>query len=104
MAAGTPPDVYWNRVRASQVLIRREALVDVLPLMKRDKLTQDDFWPSAVRAYTYKGGYSACPPRPAPTRSTSTSSTSGRWASPCRRSWRSRAAGTGTPCWTRPAS
>ena len=24
MAAGTPPDVYWNRVRTSQVLIRRE--------------------------------------------------------------------------------
>jgi multiple sugar transport system substrate-binding protein len=61
MAAGTPPDVYWNRVRASQVFIRRDALVDVLPLMKRDKLSQDDFWPSAVRAYTYKGGYFGLP-------------------------------------------
>ena len=61
MAAGTPPDVYWNRVRASQVFIRRDALVDVLPLMKRDKLSQDDFWPSAVRAYTYKGGYYGLP-------------------------------------------
>ena len=61
MAAGTPPDVYWNRVRASQVFIRRDALVDILPLMKRDKLTQDDFWPSAVKAYTYKGGYYGLP-------------------------------------------
>jgi ABC-type glycerol-3-phosphate transport system substrate-binding protein len=61
MAAGTPPDVYWNRVRNSQVLIRRDALVDLLPLMKRDKLTQDDFWPSAVKAYTYKGGYFGLP-------------------------------------------
>jgi multiple sugar transport system substrate-binding protein len=61
MAAGTPPDVYWNRVRASQTFIRRDALVDLLPLMKRDKLSQDDFWPSAVRAYTYKGGYFGLP-------------------------------------------
>ncbi|CAA9289610.1 MAG: hypothetical protein AVDCRST_MAG77-4587 [uncultured Chloroflexi bacterium] len=61
MAAGTPPDVYWNRVRASQVFIRRDALVDILPLMKRDKLPQDDFWPSAVRAYAYKGGYYGLP-------------------------------------------
>ena len=35
--------------------------MDVLPLMKRDKLTQDDFWPSAVKAYTYKGGYFGLP-------------------------------------------
>jgi hypothetical protein len=42
--AGTPPDVSWNRVRTSQVLIRREgSLVDLVPLMKRDNLTQDDF-------------------------------------------------------------
>ena len=61
MAAGTPPDVYWNRVRASQVFIRRDALVDLLPLMKRDKLSQDDFWPSAIRAYTYKGGFFGLP-------------------------------------------
>jgi ABC-type glycerol-3-phosphate transport system substrate-binding protein len=62
MAAGTPPDVFWNRVRTSQVLMRREgSLVDLLPLMKRDKLTQDDFWPSAVKAYTYKGGYYGLP-------------------------------------------
>jgi multiple sugar transport system substrate-binding protein len=62
LAAGTPTDVFWNRVRTSQVLIRREgSLVDVLPLMKRDKLTQDDFWPSAVKAYTYKGGYFGLP-------------------------------------------
>jgi multiple sugar transport system substrate-binding protein len=62
LAAGTPTDVFWNRVRTSQVLIRREgSLVDVLPLLKRDKLTQDDFWPSAVRAYTYKGGYFGLP-------------------------------------------
>jgi multiple sugar transport system substrate-binding protein len=61
MAAGTPPDVYWNRVRASQVFIRRDALVDVLPLMKRDKLSQDEFWPSAVRAYSYKGGFFGLP-------------------------------------------
>jgi multiple sugar transport system substrate-binding protein len=61
MAAGTPPDVYWNRVRASQVFIRRDSLVDVLPLMKRDKMSQEDFWPSAVRAYTYKGGYYGLP-------------------------------------------
>ena len=61
MAAGTPPDVYWNRVRASQVFIRREALVDLLPLMKRDRLSQDDFWPSAVRAYTYRGGFYGLP-------------------------------------------
>ena len=61
MAGGTPPDVYWNRVRASQVFIRRDALVDVLPLMKRDKLSLDDFWPSAVRAYTYKGGFYGLP-------------------------------------------
>jgi multiple sugar transport system substrate-binding protein len=62
MAAGTPPDVFWNRVRTSQVLIRREgSLVDLLPLMKRDKLTQDDFWPSAVKAYSYKGGYYGLP-------------------------------------------
>jgi multiple sugar transport system substrate-binding protein len=62
IAAGTPTDVFWNRVRTSQVLIRREgSLVDVLPLMKRDKLTQDDFWPSAVRAYSYKGGYFGLP-------------------------------------------
>jgi ABC-type glycerol-3-phosphate transport system substrate-binding protein len=27
MAGGTPPDVYWNRVRHSQVLMRREVLV-----------------------------------------------------------------------------
>ncbi|HXI16243.1 MAG TPA: sugar ABC transporter substrate-binding protein [Chloroflexota bacterium] len=62
LAAGTPTDVFWNRVRTSQVLIRREGtLADVLPLMKRDKLTQDDFWPSAVKAYTYKGGYFGLP-------------------------------------------
>lgn len=61
MAAGTPPDVYWNRVRASQTFIRRDALVDLLPLLKRDKLSQDDFWPSAVRAYTYKGGFYGLP-------------------------------------------
>lgn len=62
IAAGTPPDVYWNRVRWSQTLIRREGtLVDLLPLMKRDKITQDDFWPSAVKAYTYKGGYYGLP-------------------------------------------
>ncbi len=61
MAAGTPPDVYWNRVRNSQVLIRRDALADILPLMKRDKLTQDDYWPSAVKAYSYKGGYFGLP-------------------------------------------
>lgn len=62
MAAGTPTDVFWNRVRTSQILIRREgSLVDVLPLMKRDKLTQDDFWPSAVKAYSYKGGYYGLP-------------------------------------------
>jgi multiple sugar transport system substrate-binding protein len=62
IAAGTPADVFWNRVRTSQILIRREgSLADVLPLMKRDKLTQDDFWPSAVKAYTYKGGYYGLP-------------------------------------------
>jgi multiple sugar transport system substrate-binding protein len=61
MAAGTPPDVYWNRQRNSQVLIRREALGDILPLMKRDKMTQDDFWPSAVKTYSYKGGYYGLP-------------------------------------------
>ena len=61
MAAGTTPDVYWNRVRHSQVLMRRDALVDLLPLMKRDKLSQDDFWPSAVKAYTHKGGYYGLP-------------------------------------------
>ena len=62
MAAGTPPDVFWNRVRTSQVLMRREgSLVDLIPLMKRDKITQDDFWPSAVKAYTYKGGYYGLP-------------------------------------------
>ena len=62
MAAGTPTDVFWNRVRTSQTLIRREgSLVDLLPLMKRDKLTQDDFWPSAVKAYSYKGGYYGLP-------------------------------------------
>lgn len=62
IAAGTPTDVFWNRVRTSQVLIRREgSLVDILPLMKRDKLTQDDFWPSAVKAYSYKGGYYGLP-------------------------------------------
>ncbi len=61
MSAGTPPDIYWNRVRASQVFIRRDALVDLLPLMKRDKLSQDDFWPSAIRAYTYKGGFFGLP-------------------------------------------
>ena len=61
MAAGTPPDVYWNRQRTSQVLIRRDALADVLPLMKRDKMTQDDYWPSAVKTYSYKGGYFGLP-------------------------------------------
>lgn len=61
MAAGTAPDVYWNRVRHSQVMMRREVLVDLLPLMKRDKLSQDDFWPSAVKAYTHKGGYYGLP-------------------------------------------
>ena len=61
MAAGTPPDVYWNRVRNSQVLIRRDALVDIVPLMKRDKMTQDDYWPSAVKAYTYKGAFYGLP-------------------------------------------
>ncbi|MBI3974417.1 MAG: sugar ABC transporter substrate-binding protein [Chloroflexi bacterium] len=62
MAAGTPPDVYWNRVRWSQTLIRREGtLVDLLPLMKRDKITQDDFWPSAVNAYSYKGAFYGLP-------------------------------------------
>lgn len=61
IAAGTPPDVYWNRVRASQVFIRREALVDLLPFMKRDKISQEDFWPSAIDAYTYKGGYFGLP-------------------------------------------
>ncbi|MGH2352780.1 MAG: ABC transporter substrate-binding protein [Chloroflexota bacterium] len=62
IAGGTPTDVFWNRVRTSQVLIRREgSLVDLLPLMKRDKLTQEDFWPSAVKAYSYKGGYYGLP-------------------------------------------
>lgn len=61
MAGGTPPDVYWNRVRHSQVMMRRDVLVDLLPLMKRDKLAQDDFWPSAVKAYTHKGGYYGLP-------------------------------------------
>ncbi|MDQ3703118.1 MAG: sugar ABC transporter substrate-binding protein [Chloroflexota bacterium] len=61
MAAGTPTDVFWNRVRTSQVIIRRDAAVDLLPLMKRDKVSQDDFWPSAVRAYTYQGGYYGLP-------------------------------------------
>ena len=61
MAAGNPPDIYWNRVRASQVFIRRDALVDLLPLMKRDKVSQDDFWPSAIHAYTYKGGFFGLP-------------------------------------------
>jgi multiple sugar transport system substrate-binding protein len=56
MAGGTPPDVYWNRVRHSQVLMRREVLVDLLPLMKRDRLSLEDFWPSAVKAYAHKGG------------------------------------------------
>jgi hypothetical protein len=35
IAAGTPPDVYWNRVRTSQVVIRRDAAADLQPLMKR---------------------------------------------------------------------
>jgi multiple sugar transport system substrate-binding protein len=61
MAAGTSPDVYWNRVRTSQVIIRRDAALDILPLMRRDRVAQDDFWPSAVRAYTYKGGYFGLP-------------------------------------------
>lgn len=62
LQAGTPPDAYWNRVRTSQALMRREnTLVDLLPLMKRDKLDQKDFWPSAVKAYTYKGGYYGLP-------------------------------------------
>jgi len=61
MAGGTTPDVYWNRVRHSQVLMRRDVLVDLLPLMKRDKLSQDDFWPSAVKAYTHKGSYYGLP-------------------------------------------
>ena len=61
MAGGTTPDVYWNRVRHSQVLMRRDVLVDLQALMKRDKLSQDDFWPSAVKAYTYKGGYFGLP-------------------------------------------
>ena len=62
LAAGTPPDVFWNRVRTSQALMRRKgALVDLLPLMQRDKVAQDDFWPSAVRAYTYEGGYFGLP-------------------------------------------
>ncbi|HEU5318044.1 MAG TPA: hypothetical protein VFX49_18170, partial [Chloroflexota bacterium] len=30
IAAGTPPYIYLNRVRASHVFIRRDALVDVL--------------------------------------------------------------------------
>lgn len=61
MAAGTTPDVYWNRVRTSQVIIRRGAAVDILPLMRRDRISQDDFWPSAVKAYTYQGGYYGLP-------------------------------------------
>lgn len=61
MAGGTPPDVYWNRVRNSQVLIRRDALVDITALMKRDKLTLEDFWPSAAKAYTYRGGFFGLP-------------------------------------------
>lgn len=61
IAAGTPPDAYWNRVRWSQVTIRRDVLLDLLPLMKRDKMSQEDFWPSAVRAYTHKGGYYGLP-------------------------------------------
>lgn len=61
LASNTEPDVFWNRVRTSQVFIRREVLANLDPYMKRDKIDKKDFWPSAIKAYTFNGGYFAYP-------------------------------------------
>jgi multiple sugar transport system substrate-binding protein len=61
IAAGNPADVFWNRVRTSQVFIRRDVLLNVDPYIRRDKIDKNDFWPSAISAYTWQGGYYALP-------------------------------------------
>jgi multiple sugar transport system substrate-binding protein len=63
LAGGEPVDTFWNMVRNSWWLMRGQegALLDLLPLAKRDKLGLDDFWPSAIKAHTYKGGFFTWP-------------------------------------------
>lgn len=54
-AAGDPPDLYWNRVRTSLTFIAPGLTMGLGAYIKRDKIDLNDFWPSAIKAYTWNG-------------------------------------------------
>lgn len=55
VAAGTLPDVFWGHLAYFSGLISKGALMDLTPLIKKDKVDLKAYYPELVSNWNYKG-------------------------------------------------
>ena len=54
VAAGTLPDVFWGHLAYFSGLITKGALMDITPLIEKDKIDLSIYYPSLVKSWSYE--------------------------------------------------
>lgn len=56
LAASAPPDVFWMNAQNFGRFAPNGQLLDLGPLVRRDRVDLSDFWPVSIQLYSFKGG------------------------------------------------
>lgn len=61
IAAGAAPDIFWSDLTYFPHYVVQNQLMDVTPLMEKDKLDTSIYYPALLKQYTYQGKYYGLP-------------------------------------------